>query len=130
MAVDDPIFTARLVHTCTIERKGTGSTDESGASTGAWTDLDTEVPCFLDGPFRDTETQVQADAKGVFEELLLFLPGDTDIVEKDAVSNIVRTSDDTVLQSERVFVRKLDNAEDADAGDVHHLEAHLDRMAP
>lgn len=126
MAVSDRYFAAALPHTCTIERKGTATKDPLGHANGAWANLATGVACRLDGPFLNRETSVMQDAKGEFEELLLFLPGDTDVTVKDAISNIRRKLDNEVLQADRLAIRKRDPI-DNDT-DEHHIELHLDKL--
>lgn len=131
MAVDDPDYLEILIHTCTIQRKGTGSTDESGAKVGAWTNLATGVACLLeDKSILDDQVQVTSSAKGVFVEALLFLPGDRDITENDRVASIVRTSDSATIQSGPLYVLEINRIDDPDEGDEHHVEVLLSRMAP
>lgn len=81
------VQTVALSMTCTIERYTAAGEDAYGQPTGAWADLDTEVPCFYS---EQSEREVQGpQISGVFAGSQIVLPAQTDVHAGDRIRDVV-----------------------------------------
>ena len=126
--MSDACFTERLTMTCTIQRASRVENAQNEEEE-TWADSSIGVACRLEIPsFGSSVGSEFTERKQVFiENALIYFEANTDIQNRDRITNVVRTSNISVIKAGPLSVIEVVKADDLD-GSVHHIEAILDNV--